>query len=465
MAHVLAEITRWASTLSYWEQVALHMVLSGETITDTHYERLLKYLLEDADLQEATGPQRTPLRFQDDGSTSVQPGTHLRLDKISDFRNINSLVEGQTLSFGPNLTVCYGGNGSGKSGYARVLGCAGFTRGDREVLPDVTLPASQTSVRSADIHVSDATGTKIIHYQVGGRCSDLECLYVFDSTSVLVHLTKLNTLSFSPGGLSYLAQLAEVTDQVRTRLQSRIADYSVPHAFSPLFQGGSRVAEAVKNLGPETDLEEVRQLATLSEEELRRINDIEMEIARLRISETTRQIAILRQTLADLRQLAGYSRDLENGLSDASLGNLQQCLTRYLGRKQDAELASLDQFRDDSCKQVGTDTWRSFIEAARALSLTERDGGDAYPGPDDRCLLCGQALSSNARARLLRLWAFLQHGAQARLSEASASLSEARSSISRLRTDFFHEESALYRSLRECDQQLCERVAAFVDAS
>jgi hypothetical protein len=156
MPSVSAEIRQWATKLPYWEQAALDKISIGEP-TDSDYNELLQYLLEDESLVEPTG-QRSKLQFGNNASIALQSSAgQLRLIKIFNMQNINALVAGQSITFGPALTAIFGANGSGKSGYARVLGCAGFTRGDKEVLPDITQPFSPNAILSADIEVSDGT--------------------------------------------------------------------------------------------------------------------------------------------------------------------------------------------------------------------------------------------------------------------------------------------------------------------
>lgn len=52
-------------------------------------------------------------------------------------RGVNALAENQTLKFGPGLTVVYGDNAAGKSGYTRILKSACRARGAEHILGNV----------------------------------------------------------------------------------------------------------------------------------------------------------------------------------------------------------------------------------------------------------------------------------------------------------------------------------------
>jgi len=118
----------------------------------------------------------------------------VRLDAICDVTGVNALAVGQRLEFHPQLTAIYGENGSGKSGYARVLGSAGFTRGDSMVLPDVTQPLRENATQSATITVTAGDCTQSFDYEVGAQCPRLSGFYVFDSTAVRVHMSAPNAM-------------------------------------------------------------------------------------------------------------------------------------------------------------------------------------------------------------------------------------------------------------------------------
>jgi len=465
MISVLTELRQWATTLPYWEQAALDKIVSGVQFTDSDYDELLQYLLEDANLAESTG-QRPQLHFPQSVSIASQsPSGAVRLVKISNLQGVNALVPGQSLTFGPALTAIFGANASGKSGYARVLGCAGFTRGDKEVLPNmVREPSGATTIQSADIKIFDGISDKVIHYQIGGQCPELASCYMFDSTSVQVHLTKSNTFSFSPAGLSYLTQLANVTDKVRKRLQVKIEEHSQPHAFGPMFQGESNVTELIANLGPKTDLDVLRKMATLVTDEQKRIGELDIEIARLKSQNIPEQLDELTQTIEDLENLTKRLHEVENKLGDRVIAEIGNVVRVYLEKEEAAQYVSVDQFRSEHLTQTGSDVWRRFIEAAKALADVEQTPDRPYPQADSHCLLCQQPLLPEAYDLLLRLWAFLEGEAQVKLEQALAALEDQRAALVAINLDFFDDQSVSYRHLQEHDKALLKKVITFVAA-
>ncbi len=464
MTNVLAELSQWAAKhLKYWEQATLDKIVSGVKFTDADYDELLQYLLEDADLAEPQG-ERPTLRFPKDTTADAQPAAQIRLVSISNLQNVNALVSGQTLTFGPQMTAIYGGNGSGKSGYARVLGCAGFTRGDREVLPDVTRPIDDSITLSADVEIEEGGANRVIHYEVGRECPELGSCYVFDSTSVRVHLTESNALSFSPAGLSYLTRLAVVTDEVRRRLKTRVEECSQPHSFAPLFQGESDVAALIADLGPETDLEVLRKLAALSPEKRGRIDELDLAIAQLKTQDVSKQRNDLVRRIEDLKGLVNQLREAQDQLSEEAVEAVRAALRAFIDRRAMAQRVSVEQFESDHFTQTGSDVWYRFVEAARALADAEQVPDAPYPQPDSRCLLCQQPLSDESRDLLIRLWALLEGAAQAKLEEAEVALGEKHGALEDLALDFFDDQSVSYRCLQEHDTAVFETVKGFMAA-
>ncbi|MBK7316955.1 hypothetical protein [Candidatus Villigracilis affinis] len=175
---------------------------------------------------------------------------------------------------------------------ARVLANAGFTRGDREVLPNVTKPIANEQKLSADVVLLDGGTEKKIRFFLCTSCPDLQSFYVFDSTSVRVHMNDANQLSFSPAGLSFLTDLASITDEVRLRLNTTISEYTQPAKFITLFQGISSVSQILMNLGTGTNQEQLKLLSNLSPDEKKRLGEINIRIANAELDKFKHRLKI-----------------------------------------------------------------------------------------------------------------------------------------------------------------------------
>ncbi len=462
MASVLGEVLEWAADLEYWEQAALLKVLAGKQLAEGDYQELLTYLLEDASLTDSIG-QRAELHFP---QKSAEEGRRpIRLVAVSDLQNINALVEKQTLKFSPNLTAVYGRNGSGKSGYARVLGCAGFTRGDRNVLPDVTRADCDSLVLSAVIEVADGTSTRKINYRVGIPCPDLCSVYVFDSTSVRVHLSGSNTFSFSPAGLIYLTELAHATDEVRGRLGKMIDERRQVVDFLPRFLGESSVTEWIKSLGPGSSLEELDRITALSDADADRMAQLEREIAALKSKGVAQEIATLDQQIGDMEDLSRQMESSCTELQGSVVSDVQKAVDLCGQLDREASSLGVDAFGAEGFRCIGSSAWQAFVEAAKKLAEAEQEEGQRYPAEDGRCLLCHQPLSEEARRLILSLWRFVEGEVKSRHEAAKQELEKKAQRLRALDVAYFDPTSTCRRTLSKLDGGMEQQVVAFMSAA
>ena len=452
--------------MKYWEQATLDKILAGEAFTGETYQELYQYLLEDEGLTEKLEKERPEIRFSDETKIPEEPALQpLRLSKIYNLQNVNALVPGQSLMFGPQLTAIFGGNASGKSGYARVFGCAGFTRGDRKVLPNVTDESGVSLQPAADIEICADDGSKNINYVVGDACADLSFCHVFDSTSVHVHLTKSNEFSFSPAGLQNLTRLAEETDVVRNILRDKITELEKPHKFNEYFIGEvSLVSETIRDLGPKTDLKVLKKLATITEDDEKKTKQSEERLSYLKNLKVEKKIKSINKQITDLQGLKTKLGVVGEALKDDLFGQLGDDISSFLKISRLAKQMGIEQFRPDYFTQTGSDEWYQFIQAAKELATgeTERGEREPYPQEGDRCLLCYQVLSDEAVDLIRRLWKFLEDDIMDRLRQAENLLKQYKNGFQAVSTDFFDEQSVYYRLVQELNPALVSVIRGFL---
>lgn len=115
---VLQEIFTWSQDRPAWQRDALRrLVLNGEVSDDD-----IRALTEICKSAHGLAEQQdvAPLT-KDDVPDKTAGSAPISLRSIFHHRGVNALAEDQTLKFAPNLTVVYGDNAAGKTGYIRIL--------------------------------------------------------------------------------------------------------------------------------------------------------------------------------------------------------------------------------------------------------------------------------------------------------------------------------------------------------
>ncbi len=108
------EIATWSATRPSWQQAALRELAQGHSFDQAEVNAIAEQL------KAGTRTAGTPLQAANIGDSSGGCVCATLLSPRRD--NVNALLASQELTFGADgLTVIYGDNGSGKSGYARLI--------------------------------------------------------------------------------------------------------------------------------------------------------------------------------------------------------------------------------------------------------------------------------------------------------------------------------------------------------
>jgi hypothetical protein len=116
--NVLHDILEWSQSRPMWQRDALRrLVLTGE-LSDEDISALTEICKSTYGLAEQQETDPLAKRHIPDKTEGPVP---VSLVSIFHHRGVNALAEDQTLKFAPRLTVVYGDNGAGKTGYIRIL--------------------------------------------------------------------------------------------------------------------------------------------------------------------------------------------------------------------------------------------------------------------------------------------------------------------------------------------------------
>jgi hypothetical protein len=118
---ILQELLIWANNLPQWQSDAVARVLVKQSLTAEDLDDIYALLKMAHGIPDPKGRKPKPLTA-DQIPAPVTASTHIELRAMKNLRHVNAIAENQHLPFGTvGMTVIYGDNGSGKSGYSRVL--------------------------------------------------------------------------------------------------------------------------------------------------------------------------------------------------------------------------------------------------------------------------------------------------------------------------------------------------------
>jgi energy-coupling factor transporter ATP-binding protein EcfA2 len=430
---VLDTILDWSQDRPVWQRDALRRIVSKGRPGDADVKELIDLC------KQGRGGRNTSLK-PDPLAKSHLPanpgqGEAVSLVSVADVEGVNNLAPGQTLSFEQNsLTIVYGDNGAGKSGYARILKRACRARYAGKIEPNVYAQqppprASATIVYSiGDVQQPPEEWEDADHPH-----ARLSAVSVFDSDYASVHINEKNEVAFRPYGLDVPDELANVCQAVKEALtaeQNQLEKSRNPILSKPSWQETTAAGKAIASLRHDTDLQKIAALATLSGEENARMERLKEDLSKNPAK------AAAEQTLKadNIKTLLSRINVLEGKTADAALTAVFSLDREARLKRETARLAAEKAFSGESLEGIGGEVWRALWDSARRYSTQIAYPEQKFPASqqDARCVLCQQPLQPEALKRMARFEEFIQKDTEHQAQKAEEAIKTARQEISSL---------------------------------
>jgi len=409
---ILQEILGWTQGLPAWQSDAVARLLAKQTLTTEDRDDLFALLKAAHGIPDPKGRVPAPLSV-DQIPTPSSTTTHVELRAMKNMRHVNAIAENQHLPFsGAGMTVIYGDNGSGKSGYSRVLKRACRARDQMEaILPNANLPTGKAGVPEAAFEIAVDGVAKDAHWTHGKSAPpELSSFAIFDSRCARAYLDSEDDFSYVPYGLDVFEGLAKVCNQLKTSVGTEHAQFAVDlSAFAPL-HGDTLVGKLIAALSAKTTKAQIDALATLTPEELAQRAALDTSLKENNPKEKAVQLRLRAR-----RVTAIATNAINNGalVDQIVVAKLRDLANGYRQAQATAAFAA-KQFKEGENLLPGTggEVWRELFDAARKFAI-ESHPDKTFPnlGVESACPLCQQPLGEGAE-RLLRFEAFIQQEAE-----------------------------------------------------
>lgn len=418
-AAALADILKWSADIPAWQRDALRRLCSQTKLEPTDITSLVAICKA---VEQGRPLDATHVR---DPAASHAVVT---LGALHGLSNVNALAPGERLSFGKaGLTVIYGDNGAGKSGYARVLKqlCRARSPKGDAILPNIYTATSGTPSANVEFYIG---GQKHTVLWTQGAPADvmLSAVSVFDSHTANVHVESTNDLAYTPMPLRILAGLAQACQDVRAKLTAEIKalQNQTPAVLStPDCQPHTEVGKLLAALSGETKTEAVEKLAGLSVEEDARLQTLITDLA----SDPTRTVRQLQGHETRLNTVIDQLTQVAEIATEETRTRLHALYESLDTARRASATASADLFSDEPLPDIGSDVWKSLWKAARDFSRASAYPDRTFPVIDAgaHCVLCQQPLNEEAAERLRSFEAFVQDESKRHEEEAKTAYNDA----------------------------------------
>jgi hypothetical protein len=378
----------------------------------------------------------------------------LTLQKITHVKGVNALIPNQSITLSPACTVIFGLNGTGKSGYFRIINELAGGIKSKDILDNIHKQGDGLEV-DVDFLLDNKAQNPFKWEDKSIRgITPFSQIKVFDTEYLPIFLNEReSSVNIEPLGLNFFQVIATIIDEFKEKLNQ---SQQQKQNSSPDLQTLIDVihSDDLKTLLGKTSLteQERQQLddnKLFSKEDETKLVQLKKDEASLEKNNTEDSKTVLNQEKKEIDDLHSHLSDLKTNIEKLTK-NVSSAITDYSEKKK---------IRDKRVKQFevlknvpsqDSEEWQTFIESAKDYG-TKID--QSAFNNDEKCIYCHQLLSKEA-VKLVQAYAqYLNDQSQQNFKDCIDKVIALKDEIDDFVTDFAFSEN-LKKSLSEtCNDQ------------
>lgn len=460
------QLVKWVDAQREWQRDLLRRIAEGEILDSESLQGYADFVISEecAKIKDWISAPSSPSEAQlvplqtSHLAKSDSEAEPVNLRSIVHVSGANRLAPGAELKFeGCGLNIVAGANGSGKSGYTRIIKQVAASRAPGSVLPDVYSepggdPSAVISFAAGELEESAFT------WKADSNSSqeELRRIRVFDSMSAQTHLEEPAEVAYVPPALQILSEYVGMLDRISGFVDTKLTETtSKDPDLSDFNQGlGTQIIES---LGKKSAIASLRSLSDLSTEEDERARKLPGLISNLTQNSPAKLSAQAADRAQRLKMLRVQIERLAQGLGAESDNKMADLLKgRETATKAVEDAAEMLDGDQTMAPRTGNPTWQRLWTAACEHSFLSDDEGASMANLQI-CPLCQQSLEDEARGRFKKFESFVSNEAQQLLRQAEANL---QAELDRLAGIVIPQANAHAELIASYDEALAESVGS-----
>ncbi|WP_286755955.1 AAA family ATPase [Roseivirga sp. UBA838] len=456
----------WAESHGDWAKLLVQKVVDNESnLHQSEREEVFKYFLESIGLEK----DLPELTFSKPSYTPTNQ--HVELSSLSDVTGVNKLAKNQTIDFSPNITVIYGENGTGKTGYGRILKALGFSYDQNNTIYANVFAQSQQP-KSATINYKVNGNADTFTWDGTNKDEDLKNISVFNSDCVQISLDASRQLIVSPIGFHLFNLVSAELGELDSLLQTKKSDHPTQLLWVDNLHEGTPQHQFIKSLSKDSTEKGLNELSDFNPEHEEDLKKKKTELSKLNKSLIQNEIRSLRSQSDELSKLVNKIKAAQNTLNVESWKKLIELNKRIAELEKSAKKGIKEIAEDKGIEYYETEEFKRFLSSAEAY-IKILDNPE-YPEQSDVCVYCRQPLEQPAKELLSSYRALLNDKTEENITKAKKEKQELISKIKNeveARLQLNHESFGLDekdkpiqpQKLQDYNQKLADLKKTFVD--
>lgn len=387
MATSNEEIIEWFAQQSIWIQDAVKTFYEKGDFTDRDIKRFA-----DECIGEMTGKKINidltglNLLFRDDTKD-------FSIESIANVEGVNALASGKKLQFGTSgVTVVYGENGAGKSGYIRILKKLADAKYKEELKKNVY--SNSSCKQSCEVNIVSGEMEEILKCDLAkdGEHEILRNIDIFDSRLSTAYIDESNEASYEPWIFMLFRELANISTSVKNKIEEEknaLNSYaiSIPEEMSETKIGLDLLSITAKSSFDDSFFE---WTAEDNEELQRKVKEANVDAIKTRISQLGNEIK-------QINGIKDYFEQFESFFSESSVNEIMRkksVLTEAEKEQETARVLFGKEASEQDKASISISAWKSLWKDAKEYydTLLSKNGVIRYTEEGGICPLCGQTI-------------------------------------------------------------------------
>lgn len=409
----LSDFEKWLNDRHGWLKTAAKQLIDIKRLPNNEEIAELAQLckLEAAKLDSPKFKEVAPGAFS---ASAIQ--RQIRIEQVDQVFGVNAIKQGASLPFGKgNLTLIYGQNGSGKSGFSRLLKQFCGSRSKDEITPNVFSIEGQACTAQCQITIDG--NPRNISWQPGTEPhAMLKYAQVFDSKTANRYMGHTES-SYEPSSMKFISMLIKISGLVSSELGKEKNSL-----ISTLPQFPVELSDTIEQAWLST------LKTSVSDEKIEEYCEYGKDFDDERIKAETilaekniaiKLIAIEKEIVAN-DSIKKAIKHLKEGLANDKLDELSRAKALALSTRKTANEVAQQAFTNTPLQGSGEDAWRLMWEQARNYSITHAYQDNDFPFVTNgaRCVLCQQELTAESASRLTSFETFVTAGLETTAKKA-----------------------------------------------